>query len=147
MGVNDREKWPVSSRLNRSFQHTCNIYKPKALASDTGTGWASDPSTGLSPTPAYTNVVCRYESTENFNEPIIEGETKQTNIFTADKWHFYANQDMASNYVIVMTTAGHPLNGVCWIVQGNAQINASTPGRPANSLTVNAIVGPPDTLG
>ena len=131
----------IGHRLVRTMQHTCSIYSSVEVRRQSGkSSFAADPSIVVVPT--YINVPCYYEATKNFSVPEQQGGQKETNILTADLWHFIAEQDISSGYTIQMTTPGHPLFGRKWETQGNTTVNAAMPGRPTDSQYVTALLTP-----
>lgn len=115
--------------------HTVSIYK-----SHIGTGNRRQYST----TPDYTGVRCRYGGTSNFDLPNPQGRTFETNIMTSDKWMFPAGQDIDDNYLIKLTTPGHPYTGTFWTVEGVPQTRFGVSGRnQAKSKMIYARITPP----
>lgn len=130
-----------SQRLARFMCHTCDLYRPADPAPVT-TGDIEGEDFHRVDVVAYTGLVCHYQPTPTFDEPKLEGITKQNSILTSDRWHFLQGQEIGDTWKIVMTTPDHPENGTEWIVQGDPFMNASAPGRPADSQWVYAKVSP-----
>lgn len=130
----------LSWRIKRLMQHSCDIYRPKALAGLMGAVGASDPS--FEAAPLYKGVISYYQPTPNFDMVGPQGLTTEVNILTSDIWWFLQDQPMGAGWLIVMKTVGHPFYGNAWVTQGQPTDNASMPGRPTNSLRVYARSAP-----
>lgn len=139
---------PPDFALVDLFRNTCDLYlQLPPTRQQVGDPEASDASYGYSATPFAAGVLCHYEPTPEFDEPSQQGLTKETNLLTSDKWHFHANQRIEDTMLIVMRgPIGHPYAGNAWVVQGNAFMNASVPGRPSDSCWVYAKLAPKDLI-
>lgn len=121
----------ASQRLASFMCHICDLYRPSTIAPLSGTGEMADAI--FQPVAAYFGVTCHYEPTPEFDQPELQGLTKETNLLTSDKWHFFQDQEIADDWIIVLKTPGHPLAYHAWITQGNTYSNASAPGRSTDS--------------
>jgi hypothetical protein len=124
----------IPYRLQRLLQHRCDIYRPVNLGANANNDGAADPA--FETTPAYTNVMCYYQGTPEFDTPTPAGITLDVNIMTSDRWWFLQDQKIEDTWMIVMRTPGHPLNGRGWIAQGNNLMIASMTGRDTRSQMI-----------
>lgn len=120
---------PPSFRLGSFMCHLCDLYRPKAIAALGSTFEMAD--FEFEAFPTFSNVQCHFESTNEYDEPQLEGNTKQTNINTSDKWHFLDTQGVENTWAIQMKSLDHPNYGRVWIIQGNDLTVHGGPGRPA----------------
>lgn len=134
----------MNVRLRRFMCHTCDLYRPSTIMPITASGEMADAI--YQPIAAYTGVTSHLQATPEFDNPQLQGLTKQVNELTSDRWHFLAEQEIADGWAIVMKTVGHPDYGHAWIVQGNAMMNASQPGRPTDSQWLYAKLAPTNTI-
>lgn len=131
---------PPDFALADLLSDTCTLYRPSPIASTPGNFEAADASYVVAPT--YTGIRCHYEPTPEFDEPENQGVTKQVNILTSDKFTFLSSQEVADQWLILLTTPGHAYNGRIWVIQGNSFMNDSEPGRYTSSQWLYAKLSP-----
>lgn len=125
----------LNRRQAALFEHTVDIYKPNAISVGANLRMTdvSYPST-----PTYSGVKCYLFSKPDTAAPTVMGRSTEDMIFTLDVFHFEAAVDVDDTYCLKFTTAGHPLEGLFWIVRGGPQIRTSTARRRPNQLKVFA---------
>lgn len=133
----------VSQRIPSFMCHTFDLYRPKAYSAYSS-GEMGDFS--YEPFPAYSGVVGHLQATPEFDDPQLQGMTKQVSVLTSDRLHFLAEQEVADTWLVVMRTVGNVDYGNAWIIQGNATMNASQPGRPADSQWLPSKLAPDNTI-
>lgn len=119
---------PLTPRQKILYKHTVNIYVPVTNKVD-GSKLAKAEEYFL----AFANVPCMFFATPELDIPDSpQGRSKEFNVFTLDRFHFLADQDLADTYVIELTTPNHPMHGLQWRIEGNSQLFVSMGNRRAN---------------
>lgn len=140
-----------SNRQRRLYSFRVSLYRPSALtgrpSSIFDTGGKTDieaADSKYTDPPDYINVPCLYEATPEFTVVSPLGLNKEENIFTSDKWHFLADQDINDDWLIVLTACrvNTSLIGRVWTVQGNSEIVTTGVRRPVHKQWVYAKLSP-----
>ena len=152
MATIDQSKVPFPSRRQfRLYSFVCELYRPVRLTNrkssifDNGTQTDIEAADGTYQYPPdYTGVKSFYEPTPEFTNISPVGLNKEENIFTSDKWHFFDDQEINDQWLIVMrgSRVKTSLIGRAWIVQGNSEIITSSIRRPVHAAWVYAKLSP-----
>ena len=150
MPINQQNVTFPSSRQRRLYTFRVSLYRPSTLTGrapsifDINTTDIEAADNKYAGAPDYINVPCLYEATPEFTEVSPVGLNKEENIFTSDKWHFLADQEINDDWLIVLTACRvkTSLIGRVWTVQGNSEIVNTGARRPVNKQWVYAKLSP-----
>ena len=148
----DQQRVPFpSSRQRRLYSFRVSLYRPSAITGRAPSIFAPGGNADIeaadskyAAAPDYINVPCLYEATPEFTNVSPLGLNKEENIFTSDKWHFLADQEISDDWLIVLTACRvkTSLIGRVWTVQGNSEIVTTGVRRPVHKQWVYAKLSP-----
>lgn len=129
----------MNLRQRLAYNHTVNLWSvDRTINSTTGAVGAE------TYTLAYSGVKCRYEYTDNVSD-VVEGagRTKRPTIFTTDKIHFDAAQEVGELWIVKNVSllpdgSQSPLYGEFHRVLGVSHVSPSAGNRRANKRSVMA---------
>lgn len=128
--------YTLNQRQEIAFADTVSLYRPSKFVKG-ATKKILDPS--YSSTPAYTGVKCRFQSTPFATEIQALGRENENTLLVLDQFRFHSSQEIADNWIIKLTTPGHPQLGNYWKVQGGKKSRVSSR-RPTNEATIKAFL-------
>lgn len=126
----------LNARQIKLYVDRVSIWKPDNVTTSGANKKALD--TAYPATATYTNVACYHFSKTEVAQPTFPGRSNQDMIFTLDEFHFDAAQDVDDQYVLKLTTSGHPELGAYYIVMGGPKSRPARTRRNVNYRIVYA---------
>jgi len=110
----------LTQRQKLAYQDTVDVYRIAAYESDSNKA-VKKPK--YSSSPSISGLVCRIQTTpfrNSMDDPL--GRSQLDNFETEDQIHCEASTDIRDADVVIVTTTGSPLNGLCYKVIGKGEI-------------------------
>lgn len=119
------------------YTDVMNVYR------GTGSGSDDDALQIISTIPHLNAIPGHLESTPNYDQNTSVGMSKMQDVFTSDRVHMEAGQDVVTGDLIVMTTPGKPYVGYCIMVTGVPQVKSWRAGK---QMIYGKRANPPSSL-